>query len=64
MRKKMEQNDMSDEARTDTEAQSLESAYGSVRASAHPEDWDDVTRNANDAKAEATVWKLNQTSKS
>ena len=39
---------------------SLESAYGSVRPSAKPEDWDEVSRNAKDAKAEKTVRELRE----
>lgn len=39
---------------------SLESAYGSVRPSAKPEDWDEVTRRAKDAKAEKTVRELGE----
>ena len=37
---------------------SLESAYGSVKASANPEDWDKITRNAKDEKASRTVREL------
>ena len=33
----------------------LDSAYGSVKGSRSPEDWDQVSRNAKDAKAEKTV---------
>ena len=39
---------------------SLESAYGSVRPSAKPEDWDEVTRKAKDSKAEETVHELRE----
>ena len=39
---------------------SLESAYGSVNASENPEDWDEVSRNAKDAKAEKTVRELRE----
>ena len=34
---------------------SLESAYGSVKPSTSPEDFDEVSRNARDAKAEDTA---------
>ena len=34
---------------------SLESAYGSVKPSATPEDFDEICRNAKDAKVDATV---------
>ena len=36
----------------------LESAYGSVQPSSHPEDFDEVSRNAKDAKAEQTAREL------
>ena len=39
---------------------SLESAYGSVKPSKHPEDFDEVSRNAQDAKAEDTAKDLIQ----
>ena len=39
---------------------SLESAYGSVKASANPEDWDEITRNAKDEKAARTVRELSE----
>ena len=39
---------------------SLESAYGSVKASANPEDWDEITRNAKDEKATRTVRELRE----
>ena len=38
-----------------TESFSLESAYGSVKPSKRPEDFDEVCRNAKDAKAEDTA---------
>lgn len=37
---------------------SLESAYGSVKASKRPEDFDEVSRTAKDAKAEQTAREL------
>ena len=42
------------------ESFSLESAYGSVKPSKHPEDFDEVCRNAKDAKAEDTAKDLIQ----
>ena len=39
---------------------SLESAYGSVRPSAKPEDWNEVTRRAKDEKAAKTVRELRE----
>ena len=36
-------------------AYSLESAYGSVKASRKPEDFDELSRIARDAKAEQTL---------
>ena len=39
---------------------SLESAYGSVRPSAKPEDWNEVTRRAKGAKADKTVRELRE----
>ena len=36
----------------------LESAFGSVQPSAHPEDFDALTRDAKDAKAERTLREL------
>ena len=38
-----------------TESFSLESAYGSVKPSRRSEDFDEVSRNAKDAKAEDTA---------
>ena len=38
-----------------TESFSLESAYGSVKPSKRPEDFDEVSRNAKDAKVEDTA---------
>ncbi len=37
---------------------SLESAYGSVKPSANPEDFTEISRNAKDAKSEDTVREL------
>ena len=37
---------------------SLESAYGSVKPSAHPEDFEQVTQLAKDEKVEMTVRKM------
>ncbi len=37
---------------------SLESAYGSVKPSANPEDFDEVSRNAKEAKVEDTLREL------
>ena len=39
---------------------SLESAYGSVKASANPEDFDKISRIAKDEKAEKTIRELNE----
>ena len=39
---------------------SLESAYGSVKPSTSPEDFDEVFRNAKDAKAEDTARELSE----
>ncbi len=39
-------------------ARSLESAYGSVKPSSEPEDFDEISRNAKDAKAEDTLREL------
>ena len=39
---------------------SLESVYGSVQPSRHPEDFDEVSRNAKDAKAERTALEMDQ----
>ncbi len=39
---------------------SLESAFGSVKASAHPEDFGQIERDAKDAKAEATVREMRE----
>ncbi len=39
---------------------SLESAYGSVKPSTSPEDFDEVSRNARDAKAEDTARALSE----
>ena len=39
----------------------LESAYGSVRAAEHPEDFDEVSRIAKEAKAVETIRKLHET---
>ncbi len=39
---------------------SLESAYGSVKPSTSPEDFDGVSRNAKDAKAEDTALELSE----
>ena len=47
--------DDEDEVRLTVESFSLESAYGSVKPSKHPEDFDEVCRNAKDAKAEDTA---------
>ena len=44
----------------ESSALSLESAYGSVEPSENPEDWDEVSRNAKDAKAEKTVRELHE----
>ena len=38
----------------------LETAFGSVKASAKPEDWDMITRNAKDEKAARTVRELSE----
>ena len=38
----------------------LESAYGSVKPSKHPEDFDEISRNAKDAKAEDTARELSR----
>ena len=43
---------------------SLESAYGSVKPFARPEDFDAVSRETKDAKAEATIRYLRQAGKS
>ena len=42
------------------ESSSLESAYGSVRASANPEDFDKISLIAKDEKAEKTVRELSE----
>ena len=42
------------------ESSSLESAYGSVRASANPEDFDEVTRIVKSVKAAKTVKELSE----
>ena len=39
---------------------SLESAYGSVKPSAKPENWDEVSRIAKEEKAEKTVQELSE----
>ena len=39
---------------------SLESAYGSVKASSNPEDWGEIARNAKDEKAARTVRELHE----
>lgn len=39
---------------------SLDSAYGSVRPSSNPEDFDEVSRNAKEAKAEQTARELDE----
>ena len=39
---------------------SLEWAYGSVRPSSKPEDFDAISRAAKDAKAAKTAWELSQ----
>ena len=39
---------------------SLETAFGSVKASANPEDWDEITRNAKDEKAARTVREMSE----
>ena len=39
---------------------SLESAFGSVKPSAHPEDFGQIERDAKDAKAEETVRKMRE----
>ncbi|MCY4391229.1 MAG: type II toxin-antitoxin system PrlF family antitoxin [Chloroflexi bacterium] len=39
---------------------SLESAFGSVKASAHPEAFGQIERDAKDAKAEATVREMRE----
>ena len=39
---------------------SLESAYGSVKPSSKPEDFDEVSRNAKEAKAEETARELRE----
>jgi len=44
----------------ESSALSLESAYGSVKPSAKPEDWNEVTRRAKDAKADKTVRELRE----
>ena len=41
-------------------ALSLESAYGSVKPSAKPENWDEISRIAKDEKAEKTVRELSE----
>ena len=38
----------------------LESAYGSVKASSNPEDWDEIARNAKDDKAARTARELSE----
>ena len=38
----------------------LESAYGSVKSSQNPEDFDEISRKAKDDKAMRTVQKLSQ----
>ena len=38
----------------------LESAYGSVKASSKPEDWDEIARNAKDDKAARTARELSE----
>ena len=43
-----------------TDRFTLESAYGSVQPSAHPEDLDQLVRDAKDAKAERTVRELRE----
>ena len=42
------------------ESLSLESAYGSVKPSVKPEDWDEVSRKAKDEKAARTVRELSE----
>ena len=39
---------------------SLESAFGSVKPSAKPEEWDEVSRIAKEEKAEKTVRELSE----
>ena len=41
-------------------ALNLESAFGSVKASAKPQDWDEVSRIAKDEKAARTVRELSE----
>ena len=38
----------------------LDSAYGSVKGSRSPEDWDEITRRAKDAKADKTARELRE----
>ena len=46
------------EVRLSAASFSLESAYGSVKPSANPEDFDAISRNAKDAKVEDTLREL------
>ena len=48
------------EVRLKPVAYSLESAYGSVRPSRKPEDFDELSRVARDAKAEQTLQKMRE----
>ena len=48
----------SEEVRLKPVAYSLESAYGSVKPSRSPEDFDELSRIARDAKAERTLQKM------
>ena len=47
-----------DEARLVSASFTLESAYGSVKPSRKPEDFDEISRNVKEAKAEETTREL------